>query len=86
MDFSSRCLRRLAILVRSAVAGSHRLAAGFTVLIAALLVILPASAQTQDPCSSGETPNPTEVAVTAVPIVVASTTADYFNAISLSGR
>ena len=50
--------------------------------LAALLAIMPAQAQAQDepqlePCAAA-VPTPTAVEVTAVPIVVTSTTADYF--------
>ncbi len=53
-------------------------------MLAALLVIMPASAQAQgndpeDSCpGGGYDPAPVEVEVTAVPIVVTSTTGDYF--------
>ena len=71
---------RLASLARSLTASS---AAGLLLALAAPLVFMPASAQAQgdpeEPCEGGGyNPTPVEVAVTAVPIVVASTTADYF--------
>ena len=55
-------------------------AAGLLLTLAALLVIMPAQAQgDSEPClGGGYNPTPTAVEVTAVPIVVTSTTADYF--------
>ena len=47
--------------------------------LATLLVITPAQGNAQEPCpGDGYNPTPTAVEVTAVPIVVTSTTADYF--------
>ena len=49
------------------------------VLVTALALASPAFAQGDDPCEGGGyNPTPVAVAVTAVPIVVTSTTADYF--------
>ena len=58
------------------------MAAGLLLTLAALLAIMPAQAQAQgepqlEPCAAA-VPTPTAVEVTAVPIVVTSTTADYF--------
>ena len=48
-------------------------------LAATVALAAPAFAQGSEECpGAGDAPTPTEVAVTAVPIVVASTTADYF--------
>ena len=55
-------------------------AAGLLLTLAALLAIMPAQAQGEpqlEPCAAA-VPTPTAVEVTAVPIVVTSTTADYF--------
>ena len=50
-----------------------------TVLAATVALAAPAFAQGSEECpGAGDAPTPTEVAVTTVPIVVASTTADYF--------
>ena len=54
------------------------LAAAVALLAAAVLVSGPAQAQEQQCPGAGDPPTPTEVAVTAVPIMVASTAADYF--------
>ena len=67
---------RLASLARSLTAPA---AAGLLLTIVTLLVITPAQGNAQEPCPGGGfNPTPTAVAVTAVPIVVESTTADYF--------
>ena len=72
---------RLASLARSLTAAA---AARLLLALTAPLVIMPASAQAQgndpgEPCpGGGYNPTPTAVEVTAVPIVVTSTTADYF--------
>ena len=67
---------RLASLSRSLTAPS---AAGLPLALATLLVITTAQGNAQEPCpGGGYDPTPTAVAVTAVPIVVASTAAEYF--------
>ena len=67
---------RLASLVRSL---STLAAAALLLTLATLLVITPAQGNAQEPCpGDGYNPTPTAVEVTAVPIVVTSTTADYF--------
>ena len=67
---------RLANFSRSLTAPA---AAGLLLTIVTLLVITPAQGNAQEPCPGGGfNPTPTAVAVTAVPIVVESTTADYF--------
>ena len=78
-----RCFARLASLARSVTAGSRRASVGWLAVLAALLVVMPASAQAQgndpEPCSGGGyNPTPTAVAVEAVPIVVESTAEEYF--------
>ena len=66
----------LASLSRSLTAPS---AAGLPLTLATLLVITTAQGNAQEPCpGGGYDPTPTAVAVTAVPIVVASTAAEYF--------
>ena len=74
---------RLASLARSAATGSRRASVGLlTVLATALALAAPALAQggaDEEACPGGvDPPVPVEVAVTAVPIVVDSTTAEYF--------
>ena len=74
---------RLASLARSAATGSRRASVGLlTVLATALALAAPALAQggaDEEACpGGGDPPVPVEVAVTAVPIVVDSTTAEYF--------
>ena len=74
---------RPASLARSVIAGSRRASVGLLAVLAALLVIMPTSAQAQgdpeEPCpGGGYNPVPVEVEVTSVPIVVASTTDEYF--------
>ena len=77
------CFARPASLARSVIAGSRRASVGLLAVLAALLVIMPTSAQAQgdpeEPCpGGGYNPVPVEVEVTSVPIVVASTTDEYF--------
>ena len=74
---------RLASLARSAATGSRRASVGLlTVLATALALAAPALAQggaDEEACpGGGDLPVPVEVAVTAVPIVVDSTTTEYF--------
>ena len=67
---------RLASLARSLTAPA---AAGLLLALATLLVIMPAQGNAQEPCpGGGYNPTPMAVAVTAVPIVVESTTDEYF--------
>ena len=67
---------RLASLVRSL---STLAAAALLLTLATLLVITPAQGNAQEPCpGGGYDPTPTAVAVTAVPIMVESTTEEYF--------
>ncbi len=78
LRYQGRCTH-LRSLARSRTAPT---APGLLLTLAALLAIMPAQAQAQDepqlePCPGGGY-NPTPVAVTGVPIVVTSTTADYF--------
>ena len=79
-SFLTAVFARLASLVRSTATGSCRTPVGLPAVLAALLVIMPAWAQdngSEDSCPGGGY-DPTPVAVAAVPIVVTSTTADYF--------
>ena len=74
---------RLASLARSAATGSRRASVGLlTVLATALALAAPALAQggaDEEACpGGGDVPVPVGVAVVAVPIVVDSTTAEYF--------
>ena len=70
------CFTRLANLARSFTAPA---AAGLLLALATLLVIMPAQGNAQEPCPGGGfNPTPTAVTVTTVPIVVVSTTDDYF--------
>ena len=78
LRYQGRCAH-LRSLARSRTAPT---AAGLLLTLAALLAIMPAQAQAQDepqlePCAAA-VPTPTAVEVAAVPIVVTSTTADYF--------
>ena len=56
---------------------SLRFIAGIAVMLTTLALAVPAFAQGGDPCEDYN-PTPVEVTVTSVPIVVMSTTADYF--------
>ena len=70
------CFTRLANLARSFTAPA---AAGLLLALATLLVIMPAQGNAQEPCSGGGfDPLPVELEVEAVPIVVESTTDEYF--------